>query len=64
MLTLFLGLASAKKPVYKNDTRENPEGAGELFGYPEAQSNIESRQNARVRFAEYLNDHQLQCFVI
>lgn len=38
-----------KQSAYKNNTRESPEGEGELFGYPENQSIIESKQNARNR---------------
>lgn len=43
------GLGSTKKPVYRNNTRDNPIGEGELFGYPEDPSAIESKQNARNR---------------
>lgn len=43
------GVTTAKGSVYKNNTRENPLGKGELFGYPEDPSNIESKQNARNR---------------
>lgn len=43
------GLGSGKQPVYKNNIRENPTGEGELFGYPEDPSAIESKQNARNR---------------
>lgn len=42
-------LTSQKVSAYKNNTRENPPGEGELFGYPEDQSNIDSKQNANNR---------------
>lgn len=48
------GQTTGKVSAYKNNTRENAPGEGELFGYPESPSNIESKQNARNRTPVYI----------
>lgn len=47
-------LQNGRDGIYKNNTRENPAGEGELFGYPEDPSKIESKQNARNRTPVYI----------